>query len=299
MKGISLDLYRIFYEIGRTGNLTRAAENLYVSQPNISTALKALENQLNTPLCIRTKKGVQLTGEGTVLYQELAQAFAHVETAERQIDKLIHLDSGSISISASDTICNYFLLPYIVAFTTRHPHIRLGITNRTSFETADMLQTGQVDFGFIHLPYHHDDLKATPCCDVNDILIGGQQYEHLCGNALSLAEVAAYPLILLEQKSNSRLWLDNHFAAQGITLAPVLELGSIDLIISFVKNNMGLAFIPQELCGHFVDSKSIFCLPLQEDLPPRGLGLLESKRAPSSHAAEQFKALVLDGRADG
>ena len=296
MKGISLELYRVFYEIGKSGNLTRAAENLYVSQPNVSTALKTLENRLNTTLCIRTKKGILLTREGEVLFEELAQAFAHLEVAERKIDKLIHLDSGTISISASDTICNYFLLPYIVAFTARYPHIRLGITNRTTFETADMLRAGLVDFGFIHLPYADEELITTPCCVLDDILIAGRQYRHLCAQALTPDQVAAHPLILLEQKSNSRLWMDEQFSARGIRLAPVLELGSIDLVISFVKNNLGLAFIPQQLCGHFVDNDTVFQIPLQTALLPRGLGLLEAKRAPLSHAAEQFKALVLGGK---
>jgi DNA-binding transcriptional LysR family regulator len=159
MKGTSLELYRVFYEIGKTGNLTRAAENLFVSQPNISTALKALEEQLHTALCVRSKKGITLTYEGHALFDELEKAFSHIALAETKIEKLVHLESGIISISASDTICNYYLLPYITGFTKKYPGIRLEITNRTSLETVDLLKSGQVDFGFINLPFEDDSLS--------------------------------------------------------------------------------------------------------------------------------------------
>jgi len=293
MKGTSLELYRVFYEIGRAGNLTRAAEKLYVTQPNISAALKALEEQLRTTLCVRTKKGITLTYEGQVLFDELEKAFFHIAMAETKIGKLVHLESGVVSISASDTICNYYLLPYITSFTKKYPGIRLEITNRTSLETVDLLKREQVDFGFINLPFEDALLTITRCCEIHDVLIGGAKYNGLAQESMSFSALTQYPLVMLERKSISRLWMDNFFAEAGITLAPVLELGSLDLVISFVRNNMGLAFIPQELCGQFIDNKEVFQIELDFELPRRGVGLIELKGQVNSHAAEQFKKIVL------
>lgn len=293
MKGTSLELYRVFYEIGKTGNLTRAAENLYVSQPNISTALKALEEQLLTTLCVRSKKGITLTYEGRVLFDELEKAFSHIALAETKIEKLVHLESGIISISASDTICNYYLLPYITSFAKRYPGIRLEITNRTSLETVDLLKSGQVDFGFINLPFEDDSLSITRCCEVNDILVGGARYKDLAKGSIAFSELSGYPLVMLERKSISRLCIDDFFEKAGIYLSPVLELGSFDLIISFVRNDMGLAFIPMELCGRFIDNTGIFQIKLKNPLPARGIGLIEMKSAAHSNAAEKFKEIIL------
>ena len=152
MKSASLNLYWTFWAIGKTRNLTRASERLFVTQPSVSLALKNLESQLDTKLCVRSKKGVTLTKEGEVLFEELDKAFAGIEIAERRLDKLKKLNAGSISISAGDTICNYYLLESIIEFTTRYPHISLKLTNRTSFETVELLKTGTIDYGFINLP---------------------------------------------------------------------------------------------------------------------------------------------------
>jgi DNA-binding transcriptional LysR family regulator len=293
MRGTSLELYRVFYEIGKTGNLTRAAEKLYVSQPNISTALKALEEQLHTTLCVRTKKGITLTYEGQTLFDELEKAFSHIALAETKIEKLVHLESGIISISASDTICNYYLLPYITSFAKKYPGIRLEITNRTSLETVDLLKSGQIDFGFINLPFEDDLLSITTCCEIHDILIGGIDYKQLSYKGISYSALSQYPLVMLERKSISRLCIDDFFEKAGISLSPVLELGSLDLIISFVRNNMGLAFIPMELCGQFIDNYEIFQIKLENPLPARGIGLIETNNAVHSNAAEKFKEIIL------
>ena len=294
IKGISLELYKIFREIGRTGNLTRAAENLYVTQPNVSVALKTLEEKLNTTLCTRTKKGIVLTKEGEVLLDEIEKAFMHIDMAEQKIDKLVHMDSGTISISASDTICNYYLLPYITAFTSRYPGIKLNITNRTTFETAELIKSGRVDYGFINLPFTDSAITITECSRLSDILIAGSKYRHLAKQKFSLEDIANYPLIMLEKKSNSRLWLDRFFESLNISLSPVLELGSLDLLISFVRSNLGIAFIPKELCGNFVDNKSIFEVSMKDSIPTRALGLAELSGSVLSHAAGSFKSLVLN-----
>ncbi len=293
MKGISLELYKIFFEIGKARNLTHAAENLFVTQPNVSVALKTLESQLGAILCVRTKKGITLTKEGDALFSELKAAFSHISLAEIKVEKLVHLDSGKISLSASDTICNYFLLPYITSMTKQYPGIRFEITNRTSLETADLVKSGKVDFGFVNLPLNNDLLITSHCLGIQDVLVGGTDYQSLVKAKLSPQEVSVYPLVMLERKSNSRICQDNYFANHGLQLSPMLELGSLDLIISFVKNNMGLAFIPFELCGNFIDNESVFQIPLAESLPKRALGLIERKDSVCSIAAQKFKTIVL------
>jgi DNA-binding transcriptional LysR family regulator len=296
MKGISLELYKVFWEIGKAKNITRAAENLYVSQPNISAALKTLEDQLHATLCVRTKKGITLTHEGDILFGELEKAFSHIQLAETKIEKLVHLESGKISISASDTICNNYLLPYITNFKKANPGIRLEITNRTSLETVELLKKGHADIGFINLPLEDASLKTTLCCEVHDVLIGGSMYKGLSQTEISSSELSLYPLVMLERKSNSRLCLDRYFEETHISLSPVLELGSLDLVVSFVKSNMGLAFIPLELCGHFIDNYEIFHIGLKNPLPVRGIGLVELSGTAYSCAVEQFKKTLFKSR---
>jgi DNA-binding transcriptional LysR family regulator len=293
MKSASLDLYRTFWAVGKTKNLTKASEQLFITQPGVSLALKNLESQLGTTLCIRSKKGVTLTKEGEVLFEELDKAFTSIERAERKLDRLKNLESGSISISAGDTICNYYLLGLIIEFTTMHPEISLQITNRTTFESVELLKAGKIDFGFINLPYPDDKLRITLCRRISEIAVCGEKFSYLTGKKLSLRELLNYPMIMLEQKSNSRLYLDTVFKQAGAHPKPVFELGSVDLMLSFIKNNLGIGFIPYELCGHYIDGKTLFRLELSTEIPVRGIGLIELPDSPSSHAASEFKRMLL------
>ncbi len=293
MKNISLELYRTFWAVGKTLNMTNAAKLLYVSQPSVSLALKSLEEQLGVLLCIRGQKGVILTAEGQALFEELDFAFARIEIGERKLQSLLNLDSGNVSISASDTVCNYYLMPFITSFCEKHPEIHIEITNRTSFETLELVQQRKVELGFVNLPINDKDLKVSKCMDLNNVLIAGIKYSYLRDKPLNLNELEDLPMIMLERKSNSRLHMDKYFDELGIHPVPILELGSIDLIINFVKNNHGLAFVPLELCGHLIDNTSLFQIKIKPAIPQNELAMIELKNIPISHAAYHFKKFIL------
>ena len=298
MNAVSYDLYRTFWAIGKTGSLTKAAELLYVTQPNVSQALKSLEAQVGGILCERSKRGVVLTPEGRALFEALDQAVGHIEKGERQLESLLNLHSGLVSISASDTVCNYHLLPRLRAFLEAHPNIRLEVTNRTSLETLELVRSQRVDLGFVNDPVPDPGLVYIHCLDLTEILIAGPRFRGLAKAPRSLAECLSHPLILLERKSASRLFLDRQLQERGLAARPILELGSLDLIISFVRNDFGLAFIPDALCGHLIDSETLFRVPLQENLPPRALAMVELKGRVVSHATRACQKHILSGQPD-
>jgi len=294
MKNISLELYRTFWAVGKTLNITKAARLLFITQPGVSLALKSLEEQLNTPLCVRSSKGVTLTAEGQVLFEEIDKAFLHIETAERKVDSLLNLDSGFVSISAGDTVCNYFLMPLLTAFSEKHPEVRIEITNRTSLETADLVCQRKAELGFVNMKINDERLRISPCMDITNVLVAGKKYSHLAQKPLPLSELSRFPVIMLERKSSSRLQMDEYLEAFGITPDPVFELGSIELMINFVRNNHGLSFIPFELCGHLIDGETLFRVDTDPGLPQALLAMIELKNIPVSHAAYQFKKFVLE-----
>lgn len=293
MKNISLELYRTFWAIGKTLNMTNAAKFLFVSQPSVSLSLKSLEKQLGAVLCIRGQKGVTLTAKGQALFEELDLAFARIEIGERKLQSLLNLDSGNVSISASDTVCNYFLMPFITAFCEKHPAVHIEITNRTSFETVELVQQRKAELGFVNLPVNDKDLKVSKCMDLTHVLIAGSKYARLQDSPMNLKELEKLPMIMLERKSNSRLQLDKFLEVAGIRLVPILELGSIDLIISFVRNNHGFAFIPFELCGRLIDNHTLFQVKTTPTVPQNELAMIELKNIPISHAAYHFKRFIL------
>ncbi len=293
MIDISLDLYKIFCTVVRTGNMSAAAKELFITQPAVSMAIAQLESKLGHPLLIRAPKGITTTTEGGVLYEYLSQALHLIETAENKYLAMLNRTVGEIKIGASDTLINHFLLPYFEKYITLYPNINVKVTNRTTHETLKLLKNGSVDIGFVNLPIEHDAaLDITECIEIRDVLIGGAKFAHLKKDGLHIKQIVDYPLLLLEKESNTRLYLDKFFKEYGIILNPSVDLGSSELLTKFAKINLGLAFVIKEFTIHEIDGDTLFEIPVHPPVPKRSVGLVKLKNVALSSAALGFAELV-------
>lgn len=286
---ISLDLYKIYCTVVRTGNMSLAAKELFISQPAVSMAIKQLEEKLNSPLLIRTAKGVRPTNEGQVLYEYLSRALGLISTAEKKYLEMINLEAGELKIGAGDTVLNHFVLPYLEKFNRDFPQIKLKIINKTSYECLKNLRSGKIDICFINLPIKDsDDLEITKCLKVNDCLVGGTKFKHLAKTGININNLENYPLLMLEEMSNSRLFVNDFATKNGVNLKPNIELGSFDLLLSFAKINLGLSFVTKELTSNAIDNETLFEIPLNPPIPSRYIGIAKLKNVALSTAAKEF-----------
>lgn len=293
-KNIPLDLYKIFCAVVKTSNMSAAAKELYISQPAVSMSIRQLEDRLGTPLLIRTTKGVRTTPEGAVLYEYIDQAMGLIKTAESKYMEMVNLKTGEIKIGASDTVIQNFLMPYLEQFNNENNNINIKVTNKTTYESLRLLKSGDVDICFINLPIaEDDDLEVIPCSTVHDCLIGGTKYRHLAENGLNLKDIDQYPLLLLEDLSNSRRYIDNYTRENGVVLKPIIELGSSDLLLEFAKINLGLTFVIKEFTKNKIDGENIFEIPLTPPIPKRSIGIVKLKNVALSHAAQKFADLLI------
>lgn len=295
--GISLDTYKIFCAVARSGNMSSAAKELFISQPAVSMAVKQLEERLGGQLLVRTPKGVRLTPEGRVLFNYLDMAFNMVKTAEHKYFELANLEKGEVRIGASDVVISGYLMPYIEKFSKAYSDIRIKVVNKTTYESLELLKRGVIDMCFVNLPIEAgDDMEITKCVRIHDCLIGGTKYRELAETGVKLSELSNYPLLLLEDMSNTRKQLDRFAAENGIFFKPIIELASYDLLIQFARINLGLTFIIREFDNSSIDGENIFEIPVEPQLPQRYVGLVMLKNAALSFAARRFVELLgLDG----
>ena len=136
-KNIPLDLYRIFCAVVRTGNMSAAAKELFISQPAVSMSIRQLEERMGAPLLIRTSKGVRTTPEGNMLFEYLEQALMLISTAESKFMEMVNLKTGEIRIGASDTVIQNFLMPYLEKF-----NIQLAPVPMTELTEERIMQLG-------------------------------------------------------------------------------------------------------------------------------------------------------------
>ncbi|MEA4816642.1 MAG: LysR family transcriptional regulator [Lachnospiraceae bacterium] len=290
---VSLDLYKIFCSVVKTGNMSAAAKELYISQPAVSMSIKQLEDRLGSSLLVRTTKGVRTTPEGEVLYNYLEQALNLISTAEKKYVEMVNMGMGEIKIGASDTVISNFLMPYLEAYYNKYPSINIKVTNKTTYEALKLLKSGNVDMCFINLPIEpDDDIEIIECIKVHDCLIGGIKYKELSKSPFDIKDISKYPLLLLEELSNTRLYLNKYAINNGVELKPVIELGSNDLLLGFVKINLGLSFAIKEFSSSHIDGETIFEIPLNPPVPERAIGLAKLRNVGFSNAASRFIELM-------
>ena len=286
---INLELYRVFREVAKNGNISKAADKLYISQSAVSQAIMRLESKIEGRLFDRSVRGVRLTAEGAALYSHVNDAIELIENAQKNFMDMKNLDTGSVKIGASDTICDLLLLPALERFISKYPEIRISVTNRVTLETLELLKHAAVDIAFINLPVASDDaLDITPVMTIHDCFVAGGKYKHLADNIMSLSDLRKYPVLMLEKASNTRRQMDLFLAAKGIEIEPAIELGSLTLLSAFAGIGLGVAATIKEEARDMLDKHELRALTFDEELPERHIGLARMKNVGLSFAAKAF-----------
>ncbi|OUM95823.1 MAG: LysR family transcriptional regulator [Thermobacillus sp. ZCTH02-B1] len=284
----NLEGYRAFLAVAQSGSFSKAAEKLGVTQPAVSHTVRRLEERLGGPLFYRTPAGVRLTGEGEMLYKFVSQAFHFLENGERKIAEMRNLVAGEVKIGAGDTLCRHYLLPHLEAFHREYPGVKIQVTNRTTRETIALLKEGKIDFGIVNLPVKDSQLVIRESIPLHDCFVAGEAFRSLTERTLTWRELVLQPLILLEQGSNIRAYVDRFAKGQGVDIRPEFELGSIDLLVQFARIGLGIACVIREFVADELAKGTLHEIRLEKPLPPRRVGLVTLKEVPLSAAASRF-----------
>ena len=281
---INLEYYKIFYEVAKEQNITKASENLNISQPAISKTIKLLEEKLGGTLFVRTKKGVILTEEGKEFYSYITKAMEYINSAENKFSDLINLETGVIKIGVNSTLTKEFLLPYLEKFNKSYPKIDIQITNGIASHLINELKNGLIDIVFLNLNNkdYGNDIDIIKCKKIHDIFIASKKYSKLNDKVISLNELKNYPLIFQAKGSNTRNFLDNFLKEKNITLKPNIELASFSLVTEFCKAGFGIGYAVKEFIQKDLNEGKIFSIKIKENIPERYIGFaISNKHLPS------------------
>ena len=137
---INYELYKVFYYVATTLSFSEASKLLFISQSAVSQSIKVLEKKLGITLFIRSTKRVQLTPEGETLLRHVEPAINLIARGEAQIMEAGTLGGGQLRIGASDTICRYFLVPYLNRFHRSFPNVHIKVTNQLRNRITEIIQ---------------------------------------------------------------------------------------------------------------------------------------------------------------
>ncbi len=287
MQEITLDLYRVFATVAREGSFSAAARALYLTQPAVSQAISQLEHQLDTPLFIRSVRGVTLTPEGAILLEHAQTALETLERGRGKLEKLRHLETGSLRVGAGDAATRHYLLPRLSHFSKRFPGLSLSVQNGTTGELLEYLRGGAIDLALINLPLESDDLVVQICLPIHDVFVAKPNPD-LTDQLLPLDELSQMRLIMLERRSNSRRLVDEALHRLDVNLSPEIELGSHDLLMDFAELGLGVSCVVREFAKESLQDGRLIELQTTPSLPERAIGMAYLKDVPLPAAALRF-----------
>ena len=289
---INYELYKVFYHVAATLSFSEASKQLFISQSAVSQSIKTLEKKLEQPLFIRSTKKVQLTPEGEILLKHVEPAINLIQKGENQLLEANTLNGGQLRIGASDTICRYYLIPYLNRFHKAYPNVHIKVTNQTSIECAHLLENGQVDFIITNYPNSglSNSQNVRVINEFHDVFVANQEYFPLKGEAVSLQKLQTYPILMLDRKSTTSEFLHHMFQREQLDLVPEIELSSNDLLIDLARIGLGIAFVP-DFCIPDND-KDLFIVRLTEKMPARQMIVAYNESLPVSQASKQFMDMM-------
>ena len=289
---VKLELYRVFQEVARMGNISAAAQNLYISQSAVSQSIKQLEEQLQVRLFSRSTRGVVLTSEGKTLLDYVTRALGLIQNGEEKLAQSRQLLTGELIIGASDTVTKTYLLSRLEAFHRAYPDIRIRILNGTSRMVLDYLHSGQVDIAFASEEEDMSAYTVRHCVDTHTIFVAAPDYDCDFDRVYTMQEIAQFPLILLERKASSRVYVERYFQEHGLSIQPEIELGSHNLLVSLARIGLGVACVTEEFSRSGLGRGVI--LPLKTDftIPPRAVVMCTLRSVTPTPAANRFMDFI-------
>ena len=290
---VNFDYYRIFYFVCQYKSFTKAAEILNNNQPNITRCMNILERELNCKLFVRTHRGVSLTPEGKRLYEHISVAYEQISLGEKELEKDRGLESGLISIGASETALRLLLLDKLESFHKKYPHVRLRIASHSTPEALTALENGLVDFAVVSSPAHtKKPLQKTLLVSFKEILLGGPKFAQAANTPLHLQDLRDYPFISLGGRTSTRDTYMELFLQRGLPFQPDMEASATDQILPMIMHNLGIGFFPEILAQDALRRGQVIQIPLAEEIPARDVYLVRDSTRPQSIAVRKMIAAL-------
>lgn len=269
-----LSQYKIFYEVARCGNISRAAKELYISQPAISKAIGKLEESLNTKLFIRNSRGVQLTREGNILFQHVTSAFDFLTRGEKELRRIHDFHMGNLKIGVSNTLCKYILLPYLKGFVEKYPHVNISIESQATSHTLEMLEAKKIDIGLVAEPKNKRGLTFSPVMEISDGFVCNPAYMQnlLLREGPSPDIFRTGNIMLLDRTNMSRKHVDAYLDDNQIQVNQLLEVTDMELLIEFSRIGLGIGCVIKDFVNEDLKNGALIEVPLPVPIPKRVLG---------------------------
>lgn len=285
----------VFYTVAKLQNISKAAEELGVTQPAVSRIISNIEKEYHTKLFFRSKTGVSLTRDGQNLFEMIKAPLIELEKVSNNLSSNKTLDKVTIHIGATSTALYCYLFKHLEDDIKKiFPNVNFKIYSDSSTKLLNMVSNGSIDFAFITTPYQgREDLETYNVVKLNDILIAPISYKDQIKDKVSIKDLENYPFILLSREMQFREYIDNFLNKYKVHVTPVYETDSSAILTPFVELGYGLTFIPDEMAAKSINEGKCYQVNIKEKLPGRFIAFAIKKDKTHNSVIDDIKKRIL------
>ncbi|GGB85394.1 transcriptional regulator [Marinobacterium zhoushanense] len=284
---------RAFLAVARTKSFAEAGQQVFLSQPALSLAIKKLEESLGGPLLTRTTRTVALTPEGQALYEIGQRLLADWDNAEEELQQRFSLQRGKVALAAMPSFAGSLLPSALLAYRAQYPNIRVEVHDVIAERVVDMVRDGRIEIGITFDPGPHEELRFQPLFNDEFIAVLPADHPDAGASEISWTQLLSYDFITLQRPSTVRQLIETQLAQRGMSLRVAFDAHQLATVGRMVATGLGVGAVPA-LCRQQMEELGAHCSRLVEPTISRQVGILTKTRHSLSVAAEALQGVLLE-----
>lgn len=285
---INLNQLKAFYSAARAGTFSKAADELFVTEPAVFVQVRSLERYLGFKLLHKFGKDLKLTENGKLLYGYAEQIFRLVEQAERTMKDVGALEKGELRVGTTNALAQYLLPIILPAFNTSHPGIQLYVEVESSSQLVNGILDHNYEIAIVARVPYPDTIQNIPLIKEEIVLITSPESSLASRDLCSLQELSKFPMICREKRSATRQMVWNEFGKKSVAPSVVIEAGNTELIKNLVENGRGASLLAKVFVKKEVENGTLVVVPVDEGPFFLEIDVIHVKGRSLSPAAETF-----------
>jgi len=261
---LSLNQLRAFHFAANCGSISRAAEQLFITQPGVSAQIKALETRYGVQLFVRGKKRLELTECGKQLHKITEKIFELVEEADELLTHPEAIQPEVLKLGSTKTLVRHLLAQYIPKFRELFPGIQIQVNEGSSAEMVHGVLNDRNDLAIVGRVHYESSLKIIPFIQDELVLLASPSHSLCQKGTISLHDLKGENLILREIGSSTRRVVEEVLEARGIVPSVFIETANVDLIKQLVKMSKAVAFLARMGVDQDIEKASLCAIPVRE-----------------------------------
>lgn len=237
---------RVFHAVAKHLSFTRAAEELYLTQPAVTFQIRQLEEHFNTRLFDRHHNRISLTQAGDAVFSYAERILELYRETEKVVTEMTGETRGIIKLGASTTIGEYLLPPILSGYHERFPRVQIRLSVDNTSLVIRKLEDATIDMGMVEGPVSNKNIAVAPCFEDELVVIFAPDHPFAAMEEIPLSKLKQHPFVSREEGSGTRMVISEHLAKGGLSydkLDMILELGTTESVKASVEGGVGFSII--------------------------------------------------------